>query len=98
MIRLQRETIPKDIIEEIVTLGEGYKTEFKATLPSPSSTAKSLCAFSNTKGGNLFIGINDSGIPVGVINKSEMERRKYLEKYSDWDTVIVNLGRPLAEL
>jgi len=36
--------------------------------------------------------------PVGVINKSEMERRKYLEKYSDWDTVIVNLGRPLAEL
>lgn len=69
MIKLQRETIPKDVLEEIVTLGEGYKTEFKATLPSPSSTAKSLCAFSNTKGGNLFVGINDSGIPVGVINK-----------------------------
>ena len=69
MIKLIRETILKDVLEEIVTLGEGYKTEFKATLPSPSSIAKSLCAFSNTKGGNLFIGINDSGIPIGVSNK-----------------------------
>lgn len=69
MIKLIRETILKDVLEEIVTLGEGYKTEFKATLPSPPSIAKSLCAFSNTKGGNLFIGINDSGIPIGVSNK-----------------------------
>lgn len=69
MIKLIRETILNDVLEEIVTLGEGYKTEFKATLPSPPSIAKSLCAFSNTKGGNLFIGINDSGIPIGVSNK-----------------------------
>ena len=69
MLHFSRETIPVDVLEEIVTLGEGYKTEFKATLPSPSSVAKSLCAFSNTKGGNIFIGINDSSIPVGVIDK-----------------------------
>ena len=69
MLHFSRETIPVDVLEEIVTLGEGYKTEFKATLPSPSSIAKSLCAFSNTKGGNIFIGINDSSIPVGVIDK-----------------------------
>ena len=75
MIKLKREIIPADIFEEIVTLGEGYKAEFKATLPAPSSIAKSLCAFANTKGGNLFVGINDSGITVGVINrKSELDK------------------------
>ena len=69
MIRIRKENIPVDVLEEIATLGEGYKTEFKATLPAPQSIAKSLCAFSNTKGGNLFVGINDKGTPVGVINK-----------------------------
>ena len=69
MIHLKREIIPVDVLEEIVTLGEGYKTEFKATLPAPLAVAKSICAFSNTKGGNLFVGINDASIPVGVINK-----------------------------
>ena len=78
MIRMSRENIPVDVLEEIVALGEGYKTEFKATLPSAESIAKSICAFANTKGGNLFIGINDSSIPVGVIDK-EFELKR-LEK------------------
>ena len=75
MLHFSRDSIPLDVLEEIVTLGEGYKTEFKATLPSPPSIAKSLCAFSNTKGGNIFVGINDSSIPVGVIDKNfELKR------------------------
>jgi len=75
MIRLSRENIPFDVLEEIVTLGEGYKAEFKATFPSIQSVAKSLCAFTNTKGGNYFVGINDSSIPVGVIDKDfELKR------------------------
>ena len=75
MIKMQREIIPADVFEEIVTLGEGYKAEFKVTLPSSISIAQSLCAFSNTKGGNIFIGINDSGITVGVNNKiSELNK------------------------
>jgi len=78
MVQLRRESIPVDVLEEILALGEGYKTEFKATLPSPPSIAKSICAFSNTKGGNLFVGINDSSVPVGVID-SEFELDK-LEK------------------
>jgi predicted HTH transcriptional regulator len=75
MMRMSRENIPLDVLEEIVTLGEGYKSEFKSTLPSPVSVAKSLCAFTNTKGGNFFIGINSSSIPVGVIDKDfELKR------------------------
>ncbi|UCB47422.1 MAG: ATP-binding protein [Spirochaetota bacterium] len=66
MIEAPKGEIPIDIVEEIVTLGEGYKTEFKETLPSEQSLAKSLCAFTNAKGGNLFIGINDSGAATGI--------------------------------
>jgi len=72
MLQLQRSIIPIDILEEIITLGEGYKAEFETTLGEGGITAKTLCAFSNSKGGNLFIGIHDSGEPVGV-------RDKYLE-------------------
>jgi len=75
MIKMQREIIPAGVFEEIVTLGEGYKAEYKATLSSSFSIAKSLCAFANSKGGNLFVGINDSGITVGVNNKkSELNK------------------------
>jgi predicted HTH transcriptional regulator len=70
MIRHSGETIPIDVFEEIVTLGEGYKTEFHATLPSPASVAKTLCAFANTKGGSIFVGINESSVPVGVIDRN----------------------------
>jgi hypothetical protein len=78
MIQQSSETIPIDVFEEIVTLGEGYKTEFHATLPSPASVAKSLCAFANAKGGSIFVGINESSIPVGVIDRNFEIRR--LEK------------------
>ncbi len=59
-------------MEEIITLGEGYKADFETTLGEENVTVKTLCAFSNSNGGNLFIGIRDSGEPVGV-------RDKYLE-------------------
>jgi len=36
--------------------------------------------------------------PIPVIEKSEVERRKYIEKFKEWDTVIVNLGWSLASL
>ncbi len=75
MIQPQKGSIPIDILEEIIALGEGYKTEFKETLPSPKAVAKSLCAFTNTKGGSLFVGINDSGKPTGVLDiNSELSK------------------------
>ena len=63
---MQRSIVPIDILEEIITLGEGYKAEFATILAEENAVAKTLCAFSNSKGGNLFIGIRDSGEPVGV--------------------------------
>lgn len=63
--------------EEIIENGETNQVEFKPSLIFNFSTksggigikaiiAKSICAFLNSNGGYLFIGLNDSGIPQGL--------------------------------
>ena len=61
MVYVKHSSIPIDIIEETIALGEGYKTEFHEKLPSIEDIARTFCAFANTKGGTLFVGINSSG-------------------------------------
>ena len=64
-------------VEQIISQGENDQTEFKASLrwdhrKSQANTelemvvAKTICAFLNTHGGTLFIGIDDSGNAVGL--------------------------------
>ncbi len=59
-----------------VDVEEGLKVEFKSSLLfSPDNAqsyiqqeaiAKTICAFINTQGGTLYLGVNDSGYPVGL--------------------------------
>jgi ATP-dependent DNA helicase RecG len=51
---------------EKLSKGEGFHTEFKKTLPSKESLAKEIVCFANTNGGQLFIGVNDSGKITGL--------------------------------
>ena len=44
-----------------ISSGEGREVEFKRGLPSDYKVARSLCAFANTRGGLLFIGVGDRG-------------------------------------
>ena len=46
--------------------GEGSRTEFKRGLPRESKVARTLAAFANTRGGVLFVGVDDRGHPVGA--------------------------------
>jgi ATP-dependent DNA helicase RecG len=69
MIHVKHSIIPIDIIEEMIALGEGYKTEFRDNLPPIQDLARTFCAFANTKGGNLFIGISSSGETVHNLDK-----------------------------
>jgi len=62
--------VPIDVIEETLILGEGFKTEYKKTIESSQSVARSICAFSNAMGGNILIGIDSSGRPFGVSDKN----------------------------
>lgn len=46
--------------------GESNILEFKSIAPEPARLARTLCAFSNSAGGNLFIGVDDKGRVVGL--------------------------------
>ena len=61
MYHVTHVSISIDVIEETIARGEGYKTEFVETIPSVLALAQSICAFANTKGGTLFVGINNTG-------------------------------------
>lgn len=47
-------------IDEILQLTEGRRLEFKKTLPSKADLAKTIVAFANDAGGELFIGVRDT--------------------------------------
>ena len=46
--------------------GEGKSLEFKRGLPADARVARTLCAFANTRGGLLLIGVGDRGELVGA--------------------------------
>ena len=54
---------------EIIQLGEDSKHQFKADVTNATSLAAEFVAFSNSKGGTLFIGVSDDGKVVGITQK-----------------------------
>ena len=52
--------------EEILRSPEGRTLEFKASLPKNSDLAKTVVAFANDAGGEIFIGVDDRHRAVGV--------------------------------
>ena len=67
----------EDNFESRISRGEGMQTEFKSTLRVNIHTGqndpkmehavlKTLAAFLNSKGGTLFVGVNDDGEVVGL--------------------------------
>jgi hypothetical protein len=67
----------EDSLAARISRGEGIRTEFKATLRTNLITGqadpkvehavlKTVAAFLNSDGGTLFVGVNDSGEPVGL--------------------------------
>ncbi len=56
-----------EIIQSLIRGGEGYNVEFKVRVPSKvRELTEEVCAFANTAGGYLFIGVDDNGEIVGV--------------------------------
>jgi len=51
---------------ERISQGEGFHTEFKIVLPDNIELAKDIVCFANTDGGQLFIGVDDTGGIVGI--------------------------------
>ena len=56
-----------DDIKYMVHSGEGYNVEFKESVPlKVRELAEEICAFANSAGGYLFIGVNDKNQIIGV--------------------------------
>jgi predicted HTH transcriptional regulator len=54
-----------ELLERIAE-GEGRSLEFKRGLPRDERLARTLCAFANTRGGLLLVGVEDDGRIVGA--------------------------------
>ena len=50
-------------LESLINQGEGYTLEFKKAFSN--SIGKEICAFANSKGGKIILGVNDKGEIVG---------------------------------
>lgn len=53
-------------MNEILQLGEDSRHQFKVDFTNAASLAAEMVAFSNSKGGTIFIGVSDSGEVVGL--------------------------------
>ncbi len=51
-------------LKQLITLGEGFTTEFKQG--GTTQIGRELCAFANATGGMILIGVTDDGRVVGV--------------------------------
>ena len=62
----------------LIDEGESTKLEFKRKVNDPHKIAKEICAFANTKGGYLLIGVDDDKTICGV--RSEKTEVDMVEK------------------
>ncbi len=73
-------------IENQLLAGEDSRAEFKELLltergvrsPNAEALAGEMVAFANAEGGTLFLGVNDTGVPVGIPNRRMEEVERWL--------------------
>lgn len=61
--------------EILIPRQEDSVTEFKNEKVHPDSLAKEIVAFSNTNGGDIFLGIDDDGTVSGISNTKKAEEK-----------------------
>jgi hypothetical protein len=64
-----------DEVRRRIAGGEGKELEFKRGLPRDAKTARTLCAFANTRGGLLLVGVGDRGELLGAPRPREVLQR-----------------------
>jgi hypothetical protein len=68
---------PHDLLS-CMSKGEGTRVEFKRRLPRDDRAARTLCAFANTRGGLLIVGVTDRGRVHGVHRPEEVTEKLLL--------------------
>lgn len=81
-------------LRERIAAGEGKDLEFKRGLPRDEKAARTLCAFANTRGGILLVGIGDRGETLGAPHPREtVERLRTIALTRLQPPLAVQLGR-----
>lgn len=77
VVRVRCETVKITAQEVMGSLsrGEGTRIEFKRRLPRDERAARTLCAFANTRGGLLLVGVTDRGRVHGLHHPEEVEKK-----------------------
>ena len=78
----------EEVLRNLIDQGESEQCEFKPYIDLGSKKAveieKTVCAFSNQRGGTLFVGIDDEGSVIGLeqsVTKRGDDIRKAIEVY-----------------
>lgn len=64
--------LSEEDLRTLVEGGEGRELEFKRGLPRDERLARTLCAFANTRGGWLLVGVNDNRSVYGCPRPKEV--------------------------
>ncbi|MEK6858145.1 MAG: RNA-binding domain-containing protein [Nanoarchaeota archaeon] len=92
-ITLLEEEINKDSILDLIKTGEGITLEFKTNISS--NLGKEICAFANTQGGKILLGVGDSGNVIGI--KTTNELKSQIQSYARNINPLINIDIETVE-
>jgi len=61
----------KKELQQIIKLGEGFNAEFKKSFSA--GIGREICAFANSLGGKILVGVDDKGNISGIKNKNRIK-------------------------
>lgn len=69
LVDVMRESLPviPQVLLDLIRHGENYQVEYKeAKTALPKTLFDTVCSFSNREGGDIFLGVHDTGVILGV--------------------------------
>lgn len=79
-------------LKRLISKGEGTSTEFKESSKNiPKSLYNTICSFLNTKGGHIFLGVNDKKDIIGI-DENNIQKLK-----TDLETTLRSGGKIFPE-
>ncbi len=71
LINPDRKGVDQDKLAEIIALGESTTIEFKRSVTS--DLGREICAFANSSGGKILLGVSDNGDIVGISDSNRLK-------------------------